>query len=157
MDLEEAKQCPGVRAVVRGEDFPILFGLYLGDKSPLARGTVRHFGEPVAAVVADSEREARYAAGKIRVEYEPLPAVLSPRAALEDGAPVLHPEMEMYSHIPDILPEPGTNVANRTKIRKGDPSAAFAAAAAGSPFWRASCFSARRMRPTLFISSFRRR
>lgn len=129
IDLEEARQCPGVRAVVRGEDFPILFGLYLGDKSPLARGTVRHFGEPVAAVVADSEREALFAAGKIRVEYEPLPAVLSPREALKDGAPVLHPEMGKYSHIPDILPEPGTNVANRTKIRKGDPSAAFAAAA----------------------------
>jgi CO/xanthine dehydrogenase Mo-binding subunit len=128
IDAEKACVCPGVRAVVTGEDLPILFGLYLGDKPPLARGSVRHFGEPVAAVVADSEREARFALSKLSVEYEPSAPVLTPREALSPGAPVIHPEMDSYTHIPDILPEPGSNVANRTKIRKGDTENAFASA-----------------------------
>ena len=128
IDAEKTRACPGVRAVVTGDDLQILFGLYLGDKPPLARGYVRHFGEPVVAVVADSERDARYALSKISVEYDPLDPLLAPTEALRPGAPVLHPDMAAYAHIPDILPEPGSNVANRTKIRKGDTERAFASA-----------------------------
>lgn len=51
IDIEKAKLAPGVRAVVTGEDLPFVVGLYLGDKYPLARGKVRHYGEAVAAVL----------------------------------------------------------------------------------------------------------
>ncbi len=128
IDTQEAESAPGVRAVVTGEDFPQLLGLYLGDTTPLARRKVRHFGEAVAVVIADTEPEARAAANLVRVEYEPLPPLRSPQEALEPDAPVLHEELEHYEHIPPIRPEPGTNVANRTKIRKGDVEAGFAAA-----------------------------
>src|SRR5664280_1946297 len=54
IDTSEAARAPGVRAAVTGADFPIQLGLYVGDKTPLAHGKVRHFGEPVAAVIADT-------------------------------------------------------------------------------------------------------
>jgi len=125
IDTAEAEKVPGVRGVFTGKDFPFRVGLYLGDKPPLARDTVRYFGEPVAAVVAYSERAAAAACGKIKVSYEELPVVNSPREALARDAPIIHPEMDSYVHIPAILPEPGSNVGNRTKMRKGDPGRAF--------------------------------
>jgi CO/xanthine dehydrogenase Mo-binding subunit len=128
IDTEEARKMPGVRGVFTGEDFPVLVGLYLGDKPPLAQGRVRYFGEPVAVVVADTERQALAASRKIALNYQALPVVQSPREALSPEAPLLHPQMEDYVHIPAILPEPGSNVANRTKIRKGNVDDAFAEA-----------------------------
>ncbi len=120
-----ALEMPGVRGVFTGEDFPVLVGLYLGDKPALARHRVRYFGEPVAVVVADTERQALAASKKVRVDYKALPAVHSPKEALSPEAPILHPDMEDYVRIPAIIPEPGSNVANRTKIRKGDIDGAF--------------------------------
>ena len=127
IDLEEALKAPGVRAVLTGKDIPGNIGIYLGDKPPLARKKVRHYGEPVAAVVADSEAEARAAAALVVVEYEQLPVLRSPSESLAENAPLLHEDMSEYSHIPAIFPEPGSNIANRTKIRKGDTEAAFQA------------------------------
>ena len=124
-----AASAPGVRGVFTGADWPdTLIGLYMGDKPPLARGKVRYHGEPVVAVVADDEASALNALRLVKVEYAPLPALGSPREALASGAPILHPDMASYARIPDILPEPGTNVANRTKIRKGDVVRAIAEA-----------------------------
>ena len=131
IDTAAAAAAPGVRGVFTGADWPdILIGLYMGDKPPLARGKVRYHGEPVAVVVADDEAAAQHALRLVKVEYAPLPALGSPRAALAPGAPILHPDLARYAKIPDILPEPGTNIANRTKIRKGDVANAFAGAAA---------------------------
>ena len=129
IDTAAAAAAPGVRGVFTGADWPdILIGLYMGDKPPLARGKVRHHGEPVAVVVADDEAAALNALRLVKVEYAPLPALGCPRDALAPGAPVLHPDMAKYARIPDIRPEPGTNIANRTKIRKGDIAKAFAEA-----------------------------
>ncbi len=128
IDKTEAETSPGVCKVVTGADFDILLGIYLGDKPPLARGKVRHFGEPVAAVIADTPHNAEAAARLIRVKYTPLPHVGSVREALNPSAPVIHERMGTYAHISAMLPEPGSNVANRTKIRKGDIGAGFAAA-----------------------------
>lgn len=127
IDIHAALQAPGVRAVLTGADIPGNIGIYLGDKPPLAFKKVRHYGEPVAAVVADSEAEARAALPLIKVDYEQLEVVHSPAEALAKGAPLLHEEMADYSHIPPIIPEPGSNVANRTKIRKGDIESGFKA------------------------------
>lgn len=125
IDTEAALKAPGVRAVLTGADVPGNIGIYLGDKPPLARNKVRHYGEPVAAVVADSEAEARAALPLIDLQYESLAVVHSPSEALADGAPLLHEDMADYSHIPAIIPEPGSNIANRTMIRKGDTEAGF--------------------------------
>ncbi len=125
VDTSEAETAPGVRCVVDGEDFPFLLGIYLGDRLPLARGKVLHHGEPVAAVVADTEAQAHHAASLIKVRYKPLEPIRDPRQAIAAGAPILHPDMADFSCIPEILPEPGTNIANRTKTRKGDIERGF--------------------------------
>ncbi len=57
----------------------------------LADELVRHVGEPVAAVIAETETAALLALDLIEVEYQPLPAVTAGASALEPGAPVLHP------------------------------------------------------------------
>jgi len=126
---EAARAAPGVRGVFTGADWDTLIGLYLGDKPPLARHEVRYHGEGVAAVVADDEASALRALRRIEVDYDLLPPVRSPRQALAPGAPLLHPELAQYRHIAGIFPEPGTNVANRTRIRKGDAESAFRTAA----------------------------
>jgi len=128
IDTVAARASPAVRGVFTGADWTELIGLYLGDKPPLARGEVRYHGEGVAAVVADDEASALRALRLITVDYEVMPPVRSPREALAPGAPVLHPGLASYRRIPAILPEPGTNVANRTRIRKGDAEAAFRSA-----------------------------
>jgi CO/xanthine dehydrogenase Mo-binding subunit len=122
--VENALAMPGVRKVVVGEDFPYNFGLYLGDKPPLARGVARHYGEAVAAVVADTVAQAKKAVQAIVVEYEILEPIRSAKESYETDV-VLHPEMHTYNHIDPIHPEPGSNIANRTKIRKGDYSKAL--------------------------------
>ena len=125
IDTKTAHNQPGVIGVFTGDDFDCLIGLYLGDRPPLAKGKTRHFGEPVAAVVAHSLREAMFAARQIKVSYSPLPVVDSPKDALKPDAPILHENLEDYVHIDAILPEPGTNVGHRTRIRKGDIQKGF--------------------------------
>jgi aerobic carbon-monoxide dehydrogenase large subunit len=56
----------------------------------LAAGLVRHVGEAVAMVVAETEADARDAAELIEADYEPLAAVVDPAAAVRPGAPLLH-------------------------------------------------------------------
>ncbi len=72
------------------------------DGSPMKMGgwralepeIVRHVGQAVAVVVADTQAQARDAADAVVVDYEELPAVIDPLAALEAGAPQIHPEAE---------------------------------------------------------------
>ncbi len=85
-------------------------------QSPLADGVVRFAGEPVAAVVAADPYRAADAAEALRVEYEPLPAVLDPERALEPASPLVHAEWE-------------TNVAASVALGTGDLDAALRAAA----------------------------
>jgi carbon-monoxide dehydrogenase large subunit len=56
----------------------------------LARGTVRHVGEALAAVIAETRAQAQDAADLLEVDYEPRPAVVDGRAAMASGAPQLH-------------------------------------------------------------------
>ncbi len=128
IDDTDARVMPGVRGVFSGKDFSQRVGLYLGDKPALAHRKVRYFGEPVVAVVADEERLAIAAARRVVVRYKELEPIRSPRQALAVDAPILHPEMADYVHIPAIMPKPGTNIAHHTRIRKGDVQVGFAAA-----------------------------
>ena len=91
------------------------------DRPPLARERVRYYGEPIALVVAENAGQAAKAASLVKAEYEPLPAVRSPGQALEQGAYLIHENLGSYKKaVPDVYPEPGTNICHREKIRKGD-------------------------------------
>jgi len=126
IDVSEALAAKGVKAVVTGADCPERFGPLLQDRPALARDVVRYAGEPVAMVVAQSEWEAESAARRIRVEYQPLPAVLSPSEAVSPGAPLVHRQSNGYKKVmEDVYPEAGTNIASRYRMRKGDPERAF--------------------------------
>ena len=63
-------------------------------RPPLAKGRVRHAGEPVAVVIAADRYTAADAAAAVEVSYNPLPAVITPEAALADGAPTIHEELD---------------------------------------------------------------
>ena len=97
IDVAAAARAPGVRRVIRASDVPVNLNTLLSlinfgkdDEPTLATGKVRYRGEPVAAVVADSEREAFEALPLIRVDYEKLPSVLDVEEALRPGAPVVN-------------------------------------------------------------------
>jgi carbon-monoxide dehydrogenase large subunit len=104
IDLAAAKAAPGVVAVFTGADLTGVNGLPCGwlitgtDGKPmnepphpvLAQGKVRHVGDPVALVIAESAHQAKDAAEAIDVDYEVLPAVVNCVDALKPGAPQVH-------------------------------------------------------------------
>jgi aerobic carbon-monoxide dehydrogenase large subunit len=106
LDAAAARAVPGVRAVLTGTDLAKAgFGtlpcpVVTATKAPiivpprhiLAIDTVRHVGEPVALVVAESQAQAHDAAELVEVAYETLPAVAEPLAALGPTAPQIWPE-----------------------------------------------------------------
>ena len=120
LNIEEALKVPGVEAVFTGKDFPFKVGHHIRDRDVLAIDKVLYVGQPVAAVVADSLETAEKAAELIKIEYEPLPYVLNPVEAMKPDAPLLHPDLGMYEHVPFLYPKPGTNIAHYSKLRKGD-------------------------------------
>lgn len=129
IDTTEAEKMPGVKRIVTGNEFPTNLGMYLGDKPVLARDFVRHYGEYVVAVIADTKKHAQAAARAVQVEYEVKKPILNVTDALAPDAEIIHPDMADYATIPAMHPHPGTNIANLTKIRKGDVDEAFAKAA----------------------------
>ena len=92
VDAGAARAAPGVALVLTGADFPVAYGIMpvSQDEYPLARDKVRYVGDPVAAVVAASEREAADALALVRVSYEPLATVASPEEALRTPEPRIH-------------------------------------------------------------------
>src|SRR5262245_10922178 len=108
IDSTKALRRTGVVAVLTGADLAAaqmgpmrpLWAIRSSDGTPmaepprfaLARDTVRHVGEPVAAVIAESEALARDAAELVQITYDPLPAVVDMGAAMAAGAPQLHPQ-----------------------------------------------------------------
>ena len=125
IDTSAAEKAPGVARVVTGKDFPYKFGLYMQDRYIFALDRVRFVGEQVAAVVAETPEEALRAAKLVKVEYEPLPAVLSLEDALKKDAVLLHPDLGSYGRVPWFFPKPGTNIAHWRKTRKGDVEKGF--------------------------------
>ena len=130
VDVTAARACPGVIAVYTAADLgdywqpgPLLVppppvpGMIFNTctQVPLARDKVRYAGEPVAMVVAESRYLAEDALPHIRVDIEPLPAVVDLEAALAADAPRLH------EHLP-------SNLAAHVHQQKGDYAAARAGA-----------------------------
>lgn len=121
IDITEALNVPGVRAVVTGIYCNMLSGSILQDMPVLATGRVRYFGEPVAIVIADEEYEAASALKKITVEYKPLPVVNSIEDSLKNDPALIHPDLVQYKRtVAGVYPEEHTNISNRTRIRKGN-------------------------------------
>ena len=125
IDVSEAERQPGVRRIIRGSDVPRNINTLLSlinfgkdDEPSLAVDKVRYKGEPIVAVVADSEREAFEALAKIKVEYEPLPTVFDVEEAMKAGAPVVnetYPKNTFTYH----------DIYDHQKLRFGDVERAF--------------------------------
>ncbi len=130
IDVSKARALAGVKAVVTGQDCPGYIGLYLQDRHIFCRGRVRYVGDPVAGVAAISEEVAEKALDLIEVEYEVLKPVLDPEQGVSREAVLIHPDLGEYKVVNFILPEPGTNISNHFKIRKGDVEAAWKECAA---------------------------
>lgn len=137
IDTTAAKAAPGVAAVITADDIAgrtepicvagevhtperLLQQIELLDRVhptpliPTEKAT--HVGQPLAMVVADSLKAAMDAAELVEIDYEPLPAVTDPIAALEASAPLVEAPW-------------GDNLALSVKAVKGDPDGAFAGAA----------------------------
>jgi 2-furoyl-CoA dehydrogenase large subunit len=119
---EPARNAPGVAAVLIGKDITALSAsLVVGVKAPIecwpiALERVRYVGEPVAVVIAASRYLAEDALDLIEVDYDPLPAVVDPLAALDPAQPILHDGLR-------------SNVASDRSFRYGEPERVFANAA----------------------------
>ncbi len=121
IDVSGAVAMPGVHAVLTHEDVPGTkrYGLEFPDQPVLAIHRARYFGEPVAIVAAEHPEQARRAAEKIRVEYEPLEPVSDPERATDQLA--LHPERPTMGH--GYRDDSRPNVVRSIVIRHGDPDA----------------------------------
>jgi len=124
IDISDAETMPGVLAVFTSKDVPVNeYGLIMPDQPVLCgpgsakpyADRVRFVGDQVALVVAESETVAAEALKRIEVDYEDLPVVTDPFAAMEDDTLLLHPEK-------------GSNIFCHYRIRKGDVSQALSSA-----------------------------
>ncbi|WP_395107349.1 xanthine dehydrogenase family protein molybdopterin-binding subunit [Actinomadura sp. SCN-SB] len=96
VDVSGALEVPGVLRVITHEDVPAnwytvlrLIGVGPDDEPVLAEDRVLYRGEPIVAVVAETEEAAREGAARVAVDYTDLPAVLDVEEALADGAPII--------------------------------------------------------------------
>ncbi|MCL6648271.1 MAG: xanthine dehydrogenase family protein molybdopterin-binding subunit [Chloroflexi bacterium] len=137
IDTTTAADLPGVRAVMTAADLPEpTTGMAdVGEASAsfhdltrnvMAREKVLYYGHAVAAVAAESAAIAEQALQLIQVEYEPLPPVLSLRAALQPDAPLLHEDLRT-NELGQLSDRP-SNIAAHARFVKGDPAAGFAEA-----------------------------
>ena len=108
VDTSVAQNMPGVVRIFTGADFEGVGGIPCGwqvtdrhgnpmQEPPhpvLAQGKVRHVGDPIAAIVAETAAQARNAAEAIELDIEELPAVVDMAAALSDGSAKVHDELD---------------------------------------------------------------
>ncbi|SMP64421.1 xanthine dehydrogenase, molybdenum binding subunit apoprotein [Sphaerochaeta associata] len=98
IDTCEALKMDGVVSIITHENCPDVFYMQAGQGNPepsphdrrLFNRKVRHVGDRVAAIVAETEEQARAARDAIKVEYEVLKPVLTVEEAMEEGAPLIH-------------------------------------------------------------------
>jgi aldehyde oxidoreductase len=99
--VDAALEVPGVVAVLTAKDVPGRNGvaIFRPDQPVLAEGKVRHIGETVALVVAETVDAARTARDLVEVAYEPLPVLSTVEEALAEDAPRVHDDVpnEVFS------------------------------------------------------------
>jgi len=122
IDIARARAVTGVHAVLTGAAIgPVRMGRRLQDWPALAVERVRFIGEHVAAVAAETAEAAHEALALIEVDYEELPAILHPEAALAPDAPVLHPQADEYHYVGGTRPAvPHPNVQGHRVEQKGE-------------------------------------
>ncbi len=125
LETAAAEAMPGVVKVVTGAGCTIRYGDNIKDLTPMAVDRVRHIGEPLAAVIADTPWHARAALAKIRVTYEPLPVYVDAREAMREDAVLIHEDNGEIWHLPTLSPIPGTNIADYYHLVKGRGEAGF--------------------------------
>lgn len=111
LDVAPARAIPGVKAVITSADFVDngLFGWPVRDAFVVAHEKVRHVGEAIAVVAAESEAAALEGVRAIQLELEPLPVVSDPHTATAAGV---------------IIPEnsgQASNLCEHHIVRNGDP------------------------------------
>lgn len=112
VDCTEALKYPGVVRIITAKDIPgeNKYGKIIRDQPVLADVKVRFIGDAIALVVAKSQEIANQAARRVKVEYKVLPAIFSPRAAMQPEAIKLYPKGNILYHF---------------KTRKGDIEEGF--------------------------------
>jgi carbon-monoxide dehydrogenase large subunit len=131
LELDAARHAPGVVAILTGEDASRLCkpcrgvllhyqGMKTGAMRPLAVERVRYVGEPVVAIAAETRAAAEDACARVRIDWTPLPAVLSPEQAVAAGAPLIHADLS-------------DNVIYDTRLSGGDAAGALGG---GHRVWR---------------------
>src|SRR5277367_901090 len=126
IDVSAARNYPGVAAVYTCDDIgPLDMTMPLliphpsmknpKTQRPLARGEVYYVGQTIAMVVAADRYTAEDAAALIEVDFQPLPVEMDMKEALQDGAPLVHPDVP-------------NNLAAHFIQTSGEPDAAFARA-----------------------------
>lgn len=125
VDVSRAQVLKGVRAIATYDDAPGFHGIGIADQLLFAKDMIRHHGEPIAAIAADTEEIARAAAALVEVEVEPLVPHLTMAEALDSQARLIHPDWQDYEVLFEGAPRSG-NVAWEARVERGNTDAAFA-------------------------------
>ena len=113
IDTSKAEQLEGVEAVLTANDIPgeKVFGIVTKNQAILASDKVRYLGDGLALVAGKTMAVAEQALSLIEVEYDPLPIVTDPEAAMQSDSPKIHDDGNTFVH---------------HKVRKGDVEQGFA-------------------------------
>ncbi len=132
IDASKARALPGVHAVLTHKDVARVIYASGGQSYPnpppydqvSLDNKVRHVGDRVAVVAAESPEILQQALALIKVEYALLPVVLDPSEAMQSGAPVIHDEADAWE-----IHDAQRNIAIHIHVDHGDVDAALASAA----------------------------
>lgn len=112
LDTSKAEKIEGVIRILTYKDVPghNTHGVLFKDHEVLCKDKVRRVGDPVAFVVATSEKVAREAIDAIVINYEEIEGVFCPKEAMKDSAPKIHGD---------------SNIVYHYKLRRGNVEEAF--------------------------------
>ncbi len=135
IETSSALDVPGVLAVLTAEDLTDchpFYGSAFKDQPVLAIDRVRYAGEPIAVVIAETERQATTALSRLEIDLIELPATLDLEAALASHAPLIHDDFQPAGHFRDLSatlrPVAGTNICHHYTYARGDIEQGFAEA-----------------------------
>ncbi len=131
INAQKARELPGVHAVLTYQDIPRVKYASGGQSYPqplpydqvCLDNKVRHQGDRVAVVAAETQEIADKALQLIEVDYEILDAVVDPREAMKEGAPVIHDEDDTEG-----IHDAKHNIVHHIEAENGDPDKRFAEA-----------------------------
>lgn len=128
INTEKAKKIPGVHAILTFKDIPRIKYATGGQSFPqpppfdqvVLDNKVRHVGDRVAVIAAETQKIAQEAAELIDVDYQVLPHVIDPEKSMQEGAPVIHDEDDTEG-----IFDAKHNIVYHIEAEEGDPDKAF--------------------------------